>query len=55
MTKRDFKDLERISDYSLALMEEILDDINKLSKFSSSQVDPKLDDINRKIDLARKH
>ena len=55
MTKRDFKDLERISDYSIALMDEILDDINKLSKFSSSKVETKLDDINRKIDLARKH
>ena len=49
----NIKEIERISDYSISLMEEVSEDIKKLSRYSSSKVQNKLDDINKKIDLAR--
>ncbi|MFK7780308.1 MAG: hypothetical protein QM490_04095 [Candidatus Gracilibacteria bacterium] len=52
MTNIDLKDLERVSDYSIALMDDIARDIKLLSKFGG-RADNNLDDINRKIDLAR--
>ena len=54
MTKRDFKDLEEISDYSIALMEEILWDIKQISESSSLNIShSSLNDVKKKIDFAR--
>lgn len=49
-----FENLLQISDYSIALKEELDQDIANLSHYSSSNVESSLDDVNKKIDLARK-
>lgn len=51
----DLEKLKNISDYSIALMEEILWDIKKLSQYSRASIWSNLDKINKKIDLAREH
>ncbi len=53
MPKQDFSKLEEMSDYSIALMDEIFSDIKSLSKNSSSTIVNKLDEVNKKIDRAR--
>ncbi len=53
MIKEKIQHLEKISDYSIDLMKEILSDIAKLSQYSWQQAHNKLDSINKKIDLAR--
>ena len=54
MIKEKLQHLERVSDYSIDLMKEILADITKLSQYSWQQAHHKLDSINKKVDLARK-
>ena len=51
----DLEKLEKISDYSLQLMEEIEGDIKKLSNISWPHNDNTLEEINNKIDLAREN
>ncbi|MDD2907314.1 MAG: hypothetical protein PHH98_01605 [Candidatus Gracilibacteria bacterium] len=55
MQTRDLKELEKISDYSIALMDEIYQDIEKLSEHSQDEGASILDSINKKIELARKY
>lgn len=52
MSDINLTNLERISDYSIALMNEISNDIELLSKHWMND-DNNLNEINRKIDLAR--
>ena len=49
----DLEKLEKISDYSMELMEEIQSDIKRLSHISWPHNDNTLYEINKKIDLAR--
>jgi len=54
MVNKDFiKELERKSDYSIALVAEIASDIDKLNQYPSSILTNKLDEVNKKIDYAR--
>ena len=54
MTDNNFlKELERKSDYSLALVSEIWADISKLNEYPMSILNNKLDEINTKLDFAR--
>ncbi len=47
------KELERKSDYSLALVSEIWADISKLNEYPTTILNNKLDEINTKLDFAR--
>lgn len=52
----DLKKIEEISDYSIALMGEVMGDIKRLSEVNSFEIAHNwLDDINRKIDKAREY
>ena len=51
----DLEKLEKISDYSIALMEEIEWDMKNLSEYSYEVAHTKLDGMNKKIDLAREN
>jgi len=54
MTKVDFiKEMERKSDYSIALVAEIGADIEKLNEYPSTVLNNKLEEVNIKIDYAR--
>lgn len=52
----DLKKLEKIWDYSIALMDEVMEDIKRLSQITSFEIAHNwLDDINKKIDKAREY
>lgn len=54
MDKKDLlKELERKSDYSIILLDEISADISKLNDYPTSKVSNKLEEISNKIDYAK--
>lgn len=54
MVKIDFvKEMERKSDYSIALIDEIALDISKLNEYPWSTLINKLNEVNIKLDYAR--
>ncbi len=55
MENKDFISIEEISDYSIALMDEIYADMKKLSEYTTWDALNKIEEINKKIDLARGH
>ena len=53
MSKINLREIEDRWDYSIALLDEVMEDIKKISHYSSTDIGNRLDNINNKIYLAR--